>query len=120
MEIAGTSVRDGYLIELATLLRTAGSDTTAERLADAILDDNPRINLSVDDREAISRCCSTRPPANSPSSAGFCSKTGRGGTRTGSENDVCVEPARPPGRVPVTDGGRDQRVTERRSWSVDF
>jgi len=41
MEIAGTSVRDGYLIELATMLPTAGSDTTAERLGDAILDDNP-------------------------------------------------------------------------------
>jgi hypothetical protein len=53
MEIAGTSVRDGYLLELATMLRTACCDTTAERLADAILADKPRINLSVDDREAI-------------------------------------------------------------------
>ena len=37
MEIVGTTVRDGYLLELATMLRTARSDTTAERLADAIL-----------------------------------------------------------------------------------
>jgi len=47
MEIAGLSVRDSYLLELATMLRTLGSDTTAERLADSILDDKPRINLSV-------------------------------------------------------------------------
>jgi hypothetical protein len=29
------------------------SDTTAERLADSILNDKPRINLSVGNREAI-------------------------------------------------------------------
>lgn len=37
--------RDGYVFELATMLRYAsGCDTTAERIADAILDDEPRIN----------------------------------------------------------------------------
>ena len=53
MEIAGISVRDGYLLELATMLGYAGCNTTAERIADAILDDKSRINLIVDDREAV-------------------------------------------------------------------
>jgi hypothetical protein len=51
--IAGIKVRDGYLLELATMLRYAGCDETAERLADTILADKSRINLTVDDREAI-------------------------------------------------------------------
>jgi len=53
VEIAGTKVRDGYLLELATMLRTARSDPTAVRIVDAILADKKRINLTVDDREAI-------------------------------------------------------------------
>jgi len=53
VEIAGTSVREGYLLELATILRSSGSDEAAGRLADAILADKKRVNLSVDDREAI-------------------------------------------------------------------
>jgi hypothetical protein len=55
MEIAGLNIRDGHVLELATMLRDAGNDTMAERLADAILADQPRINLTIDERETILR-----------------------------------------------------------------
>ena len=53
MEIAGITVRDSDMLDLADILRNAGSYATAEHIETTVLAYKPHINLTPDERDQL-------------------------------------------------------------------
>ena len=67
--LAGISVPDRLVVELANRLRDAGFDLTAETLEDAYDRGTAVVALTIEDREVILRCWRTAPTGSASSAA---------------------------------------------------